>query len=48
MSTLDPTTVTLAEWLRVRGKRTGTFTLNGETYTNLNEVDWRLANGEWR
>lgn len=44
MSDLDPTGYTLEEWKRIRGTRTGTMTLNGVTYTDLNEVEWRQAN----
>jgi hypothetical protein len=44
----DPTQFRLKDWLRHRhGTRTGTFTFNGVTYTDLNEVTWRLANNEW-
>lgn len=44
----DPKTVGLKEWLRGRhGTRSGTFTFNRVTYTDLNEVEWRLANNEW-
>lgn len=43
----DPTTMTLAEWLRRQGTVTGTFTYNGITYSNLAEVEWRTANGSW-
>lgn len=44
---MDPKTVSLEEWLRAHGTRTGTFTFNGVTYTDLNEVAWRQANDEW-
>lgn len=44
----DPTATGLKEWLRSRrGTRTGTFTFNGVTYTDMNEVEWRLANNVW-
>lgn len=44
---LDPRDHTLDEWLRLRGTRTGTFTINEVTYTDLGEVEWRRANDEW-
>lgn len=45
---LDPTTMSLSEWLHHRpGTRTGTFTFNGVTYTNMTEVEWRRANAAW-
>lgn len=37
----------LAQWLASRGTRTGTFTFNGQTYTDMNEVEWRRANNDW-
>jgi hypothetical protein len=43
----NPTEVTLAEWLACHGRRTGTFTINGVTYTDMNEVEWRRANADW-
>ncbi|MEV0564870.1 hypothetical protein [Dactylosporangium sp. NPDC050588] len=46
--TSDPTKVTLEQWLASRGTRTGTFTINGVTYTDFNEVEWRRANNIWR
>lgn len=45
---LDPTQVTLEQWLSLHGRRTGAVTVNGVTYTDMNEVDWRRANAEWR
>lgn len=48
MPTIDPTMMTLAEWLRLHGRCTGTFTINGVVYTDANEVEWRRANNEWR
>lgn len=39
--------MTLDTWLASRGTRTGTATLNGVTYTDLNEIDWRQANDVW-
>lgn len=44
----DPTDHTLAQWLAMHGTRTGTFTYNGVTYTDLTEVEWRRATGIWR
>ena len=44
---MDPRTVTLEEWLARQGTRTGTFTINGVTYTDMNEVQWRRANDRW-
>ncbi len=43
----DPKQFTLEEWLARHGTRTGTFTINGVRYTDLNEVEWRRANGVW-
>lgn len=43
----NPRTHTLDEWKRLRGTRTGTMTINGDTYTDLNEVEWRQANDHW-
>jgi hypothetical protein len=47
MATTDPTRMTLDEWLQFKGQRTGTYTFNGVTYTDLNQVEWRQANGDW-
>lgn len=45
---LDPRAVSLEEWLRLHPwSRTGTFTFNGVTYTDMNEVEWRRANNDW-
>lgn len=47
-TTTDPTQVSLAKWLQLRhGTRTGTYTFNGVVYTDMNEVEWRLANHDW-
>jgi hypothetical protein len=43
----DPCKLDLQTWLAMKGTRTGTFTFNGVTYTDLNEVEWRRANNEW-
>lgn len=43
----DPKSVTLADWLKINGTRTGTFTINGVKYTDMNEVEWRQANQDW-
>lgn len=43
----DPKSVPLDVWLAAHGTRTGTFTFDGVTYTDLNEVEWRVANNEW-
>lgn len=45
---LDPTTCSLEDWLQAHGTRTGTMTINGVTYTDLNELLWRRANNCWR
>lgn len=37
----------LARHLAARGTRSGTLTLNGVTYTDLNEVEWRRENNDW-
>lgn len=47
MSDEDPTKVSLAEWLAGKGTRTGTFTIHGVKYTDLNEIEWRQANNVW-
>ena len=44
----DPRSCSLAKWRELQGTRSGTFTFNGVTYTDLNEVEWRLANNVWR
>lgn len=46
---IDLTTVTLVQWLAMCAgqTRTGTFTINGVRYTDLNEVVWRRANDDW-
>ena len=44
---MNPTELSLAQWLAGRGTRTGTFTINNVTYTDLNEVEWRQANNDW-
>jgi hypothetical protein len=43
----DPRTMALDQWLASRGTSTGTFTINGVTYTDMNEVHWRRANNDW-
>lgn len=43
----DPREVPLDVWLARPGTRTGTFTFNGVTYTDMNEVEWRTANSDW-
>lgn len=44
---LDPTKTPLDAWLAAHGTFSGTFTVNGVTYTNLKEVEWRRANNDW-
>jgi len=44
----DPLRMTLEEWKRIHGTRTGTYTYNAVKYTDMNEVDWRRVNNEWR
>lgn len=43
----DPRTMSLRQWLSIRGTQSGTYTFNGVTYTDKAEVDWRLANNDW-
>lgn len=42
----DPRLMTLEQWLEGKGTRTGTVTINGVTYSDLNEVEWRRANND--
>ena len=44
----DPRDFTLHQWLEMHGTRTGTYTFNGVTYTDMNEVDWRIAHKVWK
>ena len=44
---LIPADFTLDQWLAMHGRRTGTFTMNGVTYTDMSEVEWRQATGQW-
>ena len=43
----DPRSISLADWLSSHGTRPGTHTFNGVTYTDMNGVDWRIANNDW-
>ena len=48
VESLDPRKKTIREQLRnLHGTRTGTFTFNGVTYTDMNEVEWRLDHWDW-
>lgn len=44
----NPRDYTIREWLSISGGRRSTsWTYNGVTYTDWNEIEWREANDDW-